>query len=110
MRTGVSMSFGWTLAGTIAQLVLAPFLFMVVVFSASGIANSASLDKLALGILNLSMYLLPALCVLSALIVMYLHGHGGRAVSYWWYAMPFAGPLIYLGYIFTISRHVGPNG
>jgi len=104
------MSFGWTLAGTIAQLMLALFLFMVVVFSAGGIANGASLDKFQLGILNASMYVLPALCVLSALIVVYLQWHGGGAMSYWWYAMPLAATVLYLAYAIILGRSVTPAG
>jgi hypothetical protein len=98
------MSFGWTIVGTLAQLMLAFFLFMVVVFSAGGIANGASLGKLHLGILNFSMYFLPALCILSAIIVAYLHRHGGSVKSYWWYAMPLAGTGLYLSYAICLVR------
>jgi hypothetical protein len=104
------MSFGWTLAGTIAQLMLALFLFMVVVFSAGGIANGTSLDKFQLGVLNLSMYLLPALCVLSALVVVYLQWRGGGAMSYWWYAMPLVATMLYLVYAVILSRLVARAG
>ena len=90
--------------GTLTQLMLAYFLFMVVVFSAGGIANGASLGKLQLGILNLSMYFLPALCVLSAVIVVYLHRHGGSVKSYWWYAMPLVGAGLYLSYAICLVR------
>jgi hypothetical protein len=100
------MSFGWTLAGTIAQLLLALLLFMFVVFSASGIANAGSLSKLQLGILNASLYLLPALCVLSAIIVVYLQRHGGSAMSYWWYTMPLMATVLYLVYAIILSHCV----
>jgi hypothetical protein len=104
------MSVVWTLLGTFAQVMLGMLMFMGVVFSASAFGNNASLSKFQVGVLTSFIYLLPALCALSALIVIYLHWRGGSATSYWWYAMPFAGPLIYLGYIFTISRYVDPNG
>lgn len=104
------MSIGWTLAGTVAQLMLALFLFMLVVFSASGIAHGAALDKLQMGLLNLSMYLLPALCVLSALIVVYLHWHGGSAMSYWWYTMPLAAAVLYLVYAVMLSQYASRAG
>ncbi|GLQ90248.1 hypothetical protein [Dyella flagellata] len=100
------MSFGWTLAGTITQLMLALFLFMLVVFSAGGLANGASLGKLQMGILNLSIYLLPALCVLSALIVLYLQWHGGSAMSYWWYTMPLVATVLYLAYAIILGHYV----
>lgn len=98
------MSFGWTLFGTITQLLLAYFLFMLVVFSAAGLANGSQLGKLQLGILNLSIYLLPLLCVLSAAIVVYLYRHGGSAASYEWYAMPLAATVLYLGYAIILGH------
>ena len=63
------MSSGWLIFGTIAQLMLAYLLFMVVVFSAAGMGRTANLGRLQLAVLNFSMYVLPALCVLSAGIV-----------------------------------------
>jgi hypothetical protein len=93
------MSFGWTLAGTIAQALLALFLYMLVIFSAGGIANAITLNKLQMGVLNASIYLLPALCALSAIIVLYLHRTGGSAMSYCWYAMPLVGTVMYLAYV-----------
>lgn len=104
------MSFGWTLVGTIAQLMLALFLFMLVVFSASGIANGVSLGKLQLGILNASMFVLPALCVLSAIIVLYLQWNGGSAVSYGWYAMPLAATALYVIYAIILSQGATQGG
>ncbi|OOG55443.1 hypothetical protein [Rhodanobacter sp. C03] len=97
------MSSGWLIFGTIAQLMLAYFLFMVVVFSAAGMGNTASLGRLQLAILNLSMYVLPALCVLSAGIVLYLYKHGASAASYWWYALPLAATALYLIYVISFS-------
>jgi len=98
------MSFGWTLLGTIAQLMLAYFLFMVVVFSAGGVASDSHLGRLQMSILNLSMYALPAACVVSAGIVVYLHRHGGSAMSYWWYAMPLAVTALYVGYVIALGH------
>jgi hypothetical protein len=98
------MSFGWTVVGTFAQLMLAIFLFMLVVFSAGGLANGASLGRFQLGILNLSIYLLPALCILSAIIVAYLQWRGGGAWSYGWYAMPLVATVLYLGYAIMLGR------
>lgn len=85
------MSLGWTLLGAIGQLVLANFMFMPAVFIGGGAASGTSRSKSVLRVLDLSMYLLPALCVLSAGIVICLHGLGGSAMSYGWYAMPLVG-------------------
>lgn len=98
------MSLTWTILGTIFQLMLACFLFMVVVFSAAGIGNSTQLDRFQLNVLNLSMYVLPATCAVSAGIVVYLHGHGGSAASYWWYAMPLAATVLYLFYAIVLGH------
>ena len=93
------MSLGWTLLGAIGQLVLANFMFMPAVFIGGGAASGTSRSKSVLRVLDLSMYLLPALCVLSAGIVICLHGLGGSAMSYGWYAMPLVGALLYMGYV-----------
>lgn len=98
------MSFGWTLLGTIGQLMLANFLFMLVVFSGGGIVTGNQLSRLQLKILDLSMFALPAACALSVVIVIYLHWRGGSAMSYWWYAMPLAATALYLAY-FTALIH-----
>lgn len=94
------MSSGWLILGTIVQLVLACFLFMVVVFSAAGMANAS---RFQLAVLNLSMYALPALCILSAGVVLYLYRHGGSAASYWWYALPLAATVLYLVYAISVN-------
>jgi hypothetical protein len=102
------MTFGWTLAGTLSQLMLAGFLFMLVVFSAGGMANGLALGRVHLAILNLSMFLLPALCVASIVVVLYLHAHGGGASSYWWYVMPLVGALLYVGYAVALVNRLRP--
>lgn len=98
------MSFGWTLLGTFGQLMLAYFLFMVVAFSAGGVASESRLGKLQMKILDLSIFALPAACVLSAAMVLYLDWRGGSAMSYWWYAMPLAATALYLGYVIALGR------
>ncbi len=98
------MSFGWTLAGTILQLMLANFLFMLVAFSGGGLASGGSLGKRRLGVLNLSLFLLPGLCVLSACIVIFLHWRGGGAISYAWYALPLVATAFYVVYVTVLSR------
>ena len=98
------MSFGWTVAGTVGQLMLAYFLFMLVVFSAGGLAGGVRLGRRASMVLDKSMYVLPALCPLSAVIVIYLQRHGGGGASYLWYAMPLGGAVLYLGYFAALVR------
>ena len=98
------MTLGWTLAGTAAQLVLALLLFMMVVFSAGGIANGIVLGRVQMAIFNLCVYVLPATCVLSAGIVVYLHLRGGGVSSYGWYAMPFGAVALYLAYAVICAK------
>lgn len=98
------MSFGWTFVGTIGQLMLAYLLFMLVVFSACGLAGGARLGRFSTAMLDKSMYLLPMLCPLSAGIVIYLHCTGGAAASYAWYAMPLGGAVLYLVYFTALAR------
>ncbi len=98
------MTFGWILLGTLGQLMLAYFLFMVVAFSAGGLVNGARLRKTELRILDLSIYLLPALCVLSAAIVIGLYLRGGSAACYGWYALPLAGAAWYVAYAVMLHR------
>lgn len=98
------MTFGWILLGTLGQLMLALFLFMLVAFSAGGLGAGARLGKTELRILNLSIYLLPALCVLSAAIVVGLYLRGGSAASYGWYALPLVGAALYIAYAVRLGR------
>ena len=98
------MSLGWTLLGTLGQLALANFMFMLAVFAGGGLASGTSRSKSVLRVLDLSMYLLPALCVLSAGIVICLHWLGGSAASYAWYAMPPVGALSYVAYVRALCR------
>lgn len=76
------MSPTWTILGTIFQLLLAYLLFMVVVFSAAGIGSGCQFGRFQLTVLNLSMYVLPAMCAVGVGIVVYLHRHGGSAWCY----------------------------
>lgn len=97
------MSLRSVVLGTLLQLMLAYFLFMVVVFSATGAGNAGSLSKGQVGILNFSIYALPATCLVSAGIVLYLYKNGGASSSYWWYGLPLAATVLYLVYVFSLS-------
>ena len=79
------------------------FGFMLVAFSGGGLASDNSLGKRRIGILNLSLFLLPALCVLSACIVIWLHWRGG-AISYAWYALPLVTTVFYVAYVTALGR------
>ncbi len=98
------MSLTWVIIGSIAQLMLAFFLFMLVVFSAAGIANNKALKPIHLTPLNLSIYLLPALCLISAGVVIYQYRNGGDAQVYWWYLVPVVAAVVYLVYVTRLNK------
>jgi hypothetical protein len=89
----------WTTLGTIAQGMLGLVLFMLVAFSGGGLANGGAIAEWELGVLNLSLLLLPALCALSAVIVIVLHLRSSSAVGYAWYLLPVVGAALYVGYV-----------
>ena len=97
------MSLRWVVLGTVLQLMLAYFLFMLVVFSAASMANGGALSETQTGILNFSIYALPATCLVSVGIVFYLYQTGGGAASFWWYGLPLAATALYLAYVITLG-------
>ena len=100
----IDMSLVWVVVGTFAQLCFAFFLFMLAAFAGGGYANGNSLKPMQLAILNLSLYLLPALCVISAGIVIALYRHDAGAGSYLWYCLPIIGTVIYFTYTNNLTR------
>ncbi len=98
------MSLTWVIVGSVVQLMLSLFVFMVVAFSAGGVANGNNLNRIQVGILNLSIYVLPALCLLSAGIVIFCYKTGGSAYSYWWYTAPVILTLAYLFYANSLNN------
>jgi hypothetical protein len=103
------MSIGWTLLGTFGQLMLAFYLFMLVAFSAGGLVNGGNFRRAQTRLLDLSLFVLPGTCALSAVIVLFLHWHGATAKSYAWYALPLGAKALYLIY-FRILVHQSRGG
>lgn len=89
------MSFFWVVIGTIFQLCLAGFMFMLVLFSAAGIDNANTLTKTQTWIFTLSIYVLPVTCFISAWFVIQGYRNGADSNVYWWYAMPIVGIVTY---------------
>ncbi|EIM01695.1 hypothetical protein LRK24_17215 [Rhodanobacter denitrificans] len=100
------MTLGSVILGTIAQLMFAYFLFMLVVFSACSMAGNDKLARVHSTILTLTIYGLPASSVLSAGIVIHLYRHGAGASSWWWHALPVALAAIYLIYAISLNRRM----
>lgn len=101
------MSLGGVITGTILQLMLGYFLFMLVVFSAGGIGGEVALGRWHARILTLAIFALPATCAVSAGIVLYAYVHGGSGASYEWYALPLALAVVYLVYALRLNRRAG---
>lgn len=98
------MSLPWVIMGTFIQVVLAIFLFVLVAFSAGGIDNLKQPGRLRATILDVSLYVLPVLCLVSAAIVIYEYTTGGSTASYWWYCLPGAVALIYAVYARRLKK------
>lgn len=98
------MSSAWVIVGTIGQLFLGMFMLLITIFGGAGVVDHASragrtLSSLQSGIIDWSIYLLPALCFASAGIVIYLYKHGGGVSSYWWYLPPVIASGLYWWFV-----------
>lgn len=98
------MSLGWVIAGTIAQAMLAMWLFMLAVFAGGGMANGNNLSPFVMRLLDLAMLALPGSSVVSACVVIYLYNKGAGPSSYWWYALPVAAVGLYFLFMSNIKR------
>jgi hypothetical protein len=70
------MSILWTRLGRFGQLILAHVLFMLVAFSGGGLVSNGRVRRAQVKTLDLSLFVLPGACALSAVIVLCLHGWG----------------------------------
>lgn len=93
------MSLAWVIIGTFFQLGLAFMLFMLAAFAGGGVANGRKLTSLQSKMLDLSIYALPLISLISAGIIIYQYNHDGSSTSYWWHIMPIVAAVIYLVWI-----------
>lgn len=98
------MSIGWTLLGTFGQLMLAVCLFMLVAFSGGSLVNGNHFRPAQRKVLDLSLFVLPGTCALSAAMVLFLQWQGAGAKSYLWYALPLGTTTLYLIYFRKLVR------
>ena len=92
------MTLGWVITGTIGQFLLAYMLFLLSVFGFSAVCNTHPTRRVDVSVLNSALYVTPASCVLSAVVVMVLYRAGSGAMAYLWYAAPlfvFSGYWVY---------------
>jgi hypothetical protein len=92
------MSLIWVILGSISQLCLSVFVFMLTAFMGGGIANGRDLSSLQSKIIDLSLFVLPCLCLISAGIVIYQYSNSGTSSAYWWYSMPIIATIAYVIY------------
>lgn len=96
------MSLTWVVLGSMFQLALSVFLFMLAAFTGGGYASGRSLSDLQVLILDRSLYVLPGLCIISAGIVIYQYTQGGTNNSFWWYSMPIVATIAYMVFVSKI--------
>lgn len=101
------MSLFWVVCSVVAQLSLAFMLFLLVAFSASGIANEGSASERAMLVLNASLYALPLLCLVSAGLMVHGYLSGGSARTYWWHVLPIPPAMAYLVFALSLSGSSG---
>ncbi|GAA6170264.1 hypothetical protein [Sessilibacter corallicola] len=89
------MSVLWIIIGTIFQLMLSMFIFMLAAVVGGSFANGNNLSESKLKVLNLSLFVLPGLCIVAAGIVIYQFFSGGTNNSYFWYGLPIIGVMLY---------------
>lgn len=93
------MSLGWVFFGTLFQLMLAFFLFMMGAFAGGAVVNGTDVSKFKLRVVTFSLYVLPALCLIRTGLVIHFYSGGGTADAYWWYAMPVISAVFFLWYV-----------
>ncbi len=96
------MSYGWVVFGTIMQLTLSLFLFMLAAFAGGGVANGRNFSDGLMKIIDLSIYLLPATAIFAAGIVIYQYNNDGSVYNYWWYSFPILSAIIYTRFVTSL--------
>ncbi|MCQ1059028.1 hypothetical protein LRP52_18185 [Photobacterium sp. ZSDE20] len=94
MNKRATMSFFGVAFGTLVQLILAPFLAVVLGLGV-GIGNSEMWE--------LAYNLVPASCLASIAIVIFYFFNGGSSKAYWWYISP----IVLLVFLVIIAELTG---
>lgn len=101
------MSLFWVVVSVVAQLSLAMMLFLLVGFSGGGIANQDNVSKSVILVLDVSLYVLPLLCFVSAGLIVHGYMSGASARTYWWHLLPLPAALAYLAFAISLSGSSG---
>ncbi|HBH37337.1 MAG TPA: hypothetical protein DDX06_03015 [Curvibacter sp.] len=97
------MSLFWVVCSVVAQLSLAFMLFMLVAFSAGGIANAGGVSPRDMLVLNAALYVLPLLCLVGAGLIIHGYLSGASARSYWWHLLPIPAVIAYIVFALSLS-------
>lgn len=101
------MSLFWVVVSVMAQLGLAMMLFLLVAFSGGGIANQDKVSKSVILALDVSLYVLPLLCFVSAGLIVYGYLSGASARTYWWHLLPLPAAVAYLAFAIALTSSSG---
>src|SRR5690554_1597948 len=85
------------------QLMLAPISFLLVIFSAAGLANSDTLTKLQSLVLDTSLLALPAIPLLTALILAILRATQSKHYHLAWNLISIVSITIYVIYALSFT-------
>ncbi|MES2674006.1 MAG: hypothetical protein V4660_07170 [Pseudomonadota bacterium] len=96
------MSLLGLVLSVIGLLMLALFQFMLVAFSGGGLANGNKLSSWTMSVLNISIYLLPALSVFTAAALIYFYVSDSAYLSLKWHFLPLSATVAY--YIFVMNQ------
>lgn len=77
------MKLSWSVAISLFCLLMASFNFMVGAFVGGGLANKGNLTKGFTTFLNLSVFIMPILCVISGVIVITAYYFEQKSGYYW---------------------------
>ncbi|QRN94176.1 hypothetical protein JRI60_34220 [Archangium violaceum] len=98
------MSLIGLLVSLFLQCCLGTWLFMVVAFSAGGLANGRTLPAWQTRMLDLSLLAVPASSAVVALGMLALYLAGSPWLSWWWNALPVGVGLVYFLFFGSASR------
>lgn len=96
------MSLLGLVLSVIGLLMLALFQFMLVAFSGGGLANGNKLSSWTMSVLNISIYLLPALSVITAAALIYFYISHSPYLSLKWHFLPLTTTVAY--YVFVMNQ------
>jgi len=100
------MSLVWLIVGIVLQAMFALFQFIAVVFAGGGAVSVDGIQPWQIRILDLSIFLLPAISVVVSLLLIVLYAMHSRYFSHWWHLVPVVCFVLYMLFVFSISGKI----